>query len=189
MSDLDTSTHDADADAQAADADAQAQAANADTQDGGGDGSSQSIAPEDARKLRSENRSLRQRLKDVENKLGAREAADLTEQQKLERDLSAERAAREQAETTARALRVQVSATKLGVRADAVDLVAGLVDWEAIDDPGDAKQIDRAVRELIKERPFLSGRDPEGLGGGNGRQNPAGAGDMNSIIRRAAGRA
>lgn len=155
----------------AADAAAAAQAAGTDSPGGNGDeDETNSVSPADARKLRSEAKNLRGRLRTLETQLAERDAADLTATQKLERDLSAEKASREQVETQVRNLRVQVAASKLGIRADAVDVVGSMIDWESIDDANDAKQVERAIKDLLKERPFLSARDPEGLGGGKGRE-------------------
>lgn len=163
-------TDQADADAQAADAQADdAQAASAGAQDGDGD-QHDTLTPEDARKIRSENRAMRQRLKDAEKKLADLSDADLSEKQRLERDLSAEKAGREQLASEVRSLRVEVAAGKLGVRPEALPRVAALIDWDTVEDAADSKQVEKAVRELLKEMPFLSSR-PEGLDGGNDRTN------------------
>lgn len=156
-------------------------------QDGGSDEPT-SITPDEARKLRAELRNVRKEAAEYRTKLKEREDADLTDRQKLERDLTTERAAREQAETLARNLHVQIEAVKLGVRADAVDLVVSAIDWTSIEDASDAKQVAKAIRDVVKDRPYLSSR-PEGLQGGSGRgTGRQGASDMNSIIRAAAGR-
>lgn len=152
----------------------------------GGDGDEQ-LSKEDARKLRSEAKGLRDRLKTAEEELKKRQDAELSTQQKLERDLAAEKAVREQAETAARDLRVQVAAAKLGVRAEAVERVSALIDWTDVD-ATDGKAVEKAIRELVKEMPFLSAR-PDGLDGGSGRDRRAVGGSMNELIRRAAGRA
>lgn len=172
---------DADADALAADGDGEPLAGNDGAQGGSGD---TSLSSEDARKLRSESRSLRQRLKDAEAKLTEREAADLSEQQKLERDLTAASATRDQLEAENRTLRAQSLAAKVGIRADAVDLAVAALDWTEISDPTDTKEIERALKELVKDRPFLSSR-PDGLDGGRGRGQGNGGNDINDMIRAA----
>lgn len=173
-------------DAQAADATTTtAPAADGGAQDGADD-ANQSLSPEDARKLRSENRSMRQRLKDAEQKLADLETKDLTEKQRVERDLTAARAELEQSRAAARNAEVKLAAAKLGVRTDAVDLVVSAIDWSSVDDAADSKQVERAIRDLVKDRPYLSAR-PEGLDGGK-RGNNQGESDMSSLIRRAAGR-
>jgi hypothetical protein len=175
-------------DAQAADSTGTpAPVADGGAQDGTDDATLSSLSPEDARKLRSENRSMRQRLKDAEQKLSDLETKDLTEKQRVERDLAAARAELEQADARARNAEVKLAAAKLGVRADAVDLVVSAIDWASVDDPSDSKQVERAIRDLVKDRPYLSAR-PEGLDGGKGRGTGQGENDMTSLIRRAAGR-
>lgn len=189
MSDQDTQTG-RDGDAQDGADDSGTQVDNAGAQDGTDDSGSdsQSITPEDARKLRSEARSLRQRLKAAEDKLTERESADLTEQQKLEREKTTLEAERDQLATDNRQLRAQIAAAKVGVRSDAVADAVKLLDWDDIDDPADGKQVEAALKTLVKDKPWLSGR-ADGLDGGNGRQGSRQAGGtMNEIIRRAAGR-
>lgn len=144
-----------------------------------------SLSPEDARKLRSENRNLRDRLKTVEDEIKKRDDADLSASQKLEREKNALAAEKAQLEARLRDASTQAIAAKVGVKADLVDTISALIDWDDVsaDDP---KAIERAVKELVKERPSLSAR-PEGLDGG--RRGRSGETDMDSIIRRAAGRA
>jgi multidrug efflux pump subunit AcrA (membrane-fusion protein) len=154
-------------DAQAADTDTGTpQAGNDSAQDGAVD--STSLSPEALRKIRSEHRSLRQRNKELEASLAEREKADLTEKQKVERDLTTATAARDQLEAENRTLRAQALAAKVGIRQDAVDLAVAALDWSEITDPTDAKEVERALKELVKARPFLSARS-DGLNGGAGR--------------------
>lgn len=156
--------------------------------DGGTDDGARTLSPDDARKLRSESRNLRQRLKAAEQELEQRRKAEETEQQRLERELTTAAAKVEQAEARVRELEVQSAATKLGVRPEAADVVAALIDWTEVD-ATDSKDVERAIRAIVKERPFLSAR-PDGLDGGQGRGAGAkGETDMNTVIRRAAGRA
>lgn len=175
------------ADAQAAaDAAAQAQAAAADdAQDGAGDAST-TLSPEDARKLRSEARSLRQRLKDAEEKANQLESAQLSDVQKLDREKTALVAERDGLQTENRNLRAQIAAAQVGIRAEAVGDAVKLLDWDEIEDPSNPKQVEKALKELVKEKPYLSGR-PEGLDGGAGRKTGETT-SMNDVIRQAAGR-
>lgn len=182
MSD-DTGTAAGDAPA-ADDAAAQAQAADAGAQDGAGE--DRSLSPEDARKLRSEARNLRERLKALEAEKQQRDEADLSATQKLEREKNALAAEKAQLETRLRDANVQAIAARVGIKADLVDTVPALIDWDDVD-AEDSKAIEKAVKELVKERPSLSAR-PEGLEGGR-RTRQSGEGDMDSVIRRAAGRA
>lgn len=153
----------------------------------GGDGTS-TLSPEDARKLRSEARNLRERLKALEAEKQQRDDADLSATQKLEREKTALEARTAQLEANLRDTRVQAIAAKVGVKADLVDTISPLISWDDVDGD-DPKAIERAVKELVKDRPSLSARHG-GLEGGNGRGSGAkGETDMNALIRRAAGRA
>lgn len=144
------------------------------------------LSSEDARKLRSEAKNLRDRLKTAEDELKKRDDADLSTTQKLEREKNALEAEKSQLETRLRDANVQAIAAKVGVKTDLVDTVSALIDWDEVD-AGDSKAIEKAVKELVKERPSLSAR-PDGLEGGR-RTRQDGEGDMDSVIRRAAGRA
>lgn len=153
---------------------------------GGGDDTQTTLDPEAARKLRSEARSLRQRLKAAESELETRKAGDLTETQRLDRDNKTQAARIEQLEAQLRDTNVATIAARLGVKADLVDTIAPLLDWEELEHD-DKKAIERAVRELVKARPSLSA-NPDGHQGGSGRGTNRGGGDMNTLIRRMAGR-
>jgi hypothetical protein len=88
-------------------------------------------------------------------------------------------------EKRVRDLQVQVLATKVGI----VDpsAASALLDWSKIEDPDDDKQVEKALRELVKEKTYLV---PAGGGSDGGAGNGAGGGtqDMNQMIRQAAGR-
>lgn len=146
-------------------------------------------SPEALARARREARSLRQRLRTAETELEQHRKANETETQRLDRELKASQARIEQAETRARELEVQVAASRLGVRPDATDVVAGLVDWDEVD-RDDPKAVERAIRDVVKARPYLSAREGSGgLDGGKGRGAGAEGGtDMNAHIRRLAGR-
>lgn len=152
----------------------------------GGDDTPTTLDPEAARKLRSEARALRQRLKAAEQELEKRNARDLTDTQRLERENTTAKARIEQLEAQLRDTTVATIAARLGVKSDLVDTIAPLLDWTDLehDDP---KAIERAVRELVKARPSLSANQ-DGHQGGSGRGTGRGEGDMNSLIRRMAGR-
>lgn len=84
-----------------------------------------------------------------------------------------------------RDLRVQVLSGKAGI----VDpeAASALLNWDGIKDPDDDKEIESALKALVKEKPYLSG-----VGG----SSDGGAGDgsggtvvnMNDLIRQKAGR-
>lgn len=126
-----------------------------------------SLSPEDARKLRSEAANLRKRLKANEEELTKLKDGELSERQKLERDKTALEAKVSQLESSLRDKTVQAVAAKVGVKADLIDTVAPLIDWDDVD-ADDTKVIEKAVKELVKDRPSLSGK-PDGLDGGAGR--------------------
>jgi hypothetical protein len=154
--------------------------------DPGGRDESSSLSPEDARKLRSEAKNLRDRLKALETEKKERDEADLSATQKLEREKSALEAEKQQLAARVRDAEVKAIAARVGVKADLADTVTALIDWDDVD-ADDPKAIEKAVKELVKERPSLSGKT--GLDGGRRGGNGSGETDMDSIIRRAAGRA
>jgi hypothetical protein len=161
-------------------------AQEATTERPGGAGEDQdALTPEAARKLRSESKSLRERLKAAETKLTEREKQDLTERERLEQDRDANAKRVTALEADLRFSRVQLVAHRLGVRPEATEDVAKLLDWESISDPDDPKQLERAVRELVKEKPHLSGVS-NGADGGAGRGSESGLVDVNQLIRRGA---
>lgn len=164
-----------------------AQEANDARPGGGGDGGSDdTLSAEDARKLRSEASALRKRLRDTETKLTKREQADLTEQQKAQVELEQRGERISKLESGNRSLRVQLAAAKVGVRTEATQAAAALLDWNSIEDPDDDKQIERALKELVKQHSYLSAVS-RGVDGGAGRSERAGTNDMNSLLRQAVG--
>ena len=174
-----------------ADADAQAAAAAADDQPQvGNDGAAQAAAavdsPGELARARAEAAKYRKELREIQAKLKERDDADLSTTQKLEREKTALEAEKSQLEARLRDANVQAIAAKVGVKADLADTVSSLIDWDEVD-ADDQKAIEKAVKELVKERPSLSAR-PAGLEGGR-RTRQDGEGDMDSVIRRAAGRA
>lgn len=157
-----------------------------DERSGSADEGKGSISQDEARKLRSEARNLRERAKAAEAALKQREDADLSETQKVTRDLEAERAKSSQLETRVRELEVQVASAKLGVRPEGVDVVASLIDWTEVD-AGDPDEVTKAIKGVLKSKPFLAS-NPDGLDGGRGRGAGASTSSPSDIIRRAAGR-
>lgn len=139
-----------------------------------------------ARKARREARALRERLKAAEAELDTHRKATETETQRVTRELEGERAKTEQLETRVRELGVMVQATRLGVRPEAADVVAGLIDWTEVDATDDA-DVAKAIKAILKQKPFLASGS-EGLNGGEGRGAGGGDGTPNDLIRRLAGR-
>lgn len=161
--------------------------------DGDGDENDDQVTAEQARKLRSEHKSLRQRLKQAEKERDDLKRASMSDQDRREAEVADLRGRAGTLETEARTLRAQLAATRVGIPADLADVAAAAVDWDAIDDPSDAKQVERALRAVVKDRPSLAGGDRQTWGAGEGLQGtgsrrPGASSDMNDLIRNAAGR-
>ena len=150
------------------------------------DESKGSVSPEEARKLRSELRRARGDAAKYREQLREREDADLTETQKVTRDLETERAKSSQLETRVRELEVAVASAKLGVRPEAADVVSSLIDWTEVD-ASDPDDVTKAIKAVLKSKPFLAS-NVDGLDGGRGRGTGAQTRSPSDIIRRAAGR-
>jgi hypothetical protein len=171
-------------DAPVADTDTEPQAGNGE-RPGGADEETLSVAA--ARKLRSEHQSLRERLKQTEQKLSEREKAELTEKEKLERDASEKNERLTAAESENRFLRAQVAAYQAGVREKFLEHIPKLLDWDTITDPSDPKQVGRAVKEFLKDNPEMVKTANAADAGAGGKRKPDGSLDMNQWIRDRAG--
>jgi hypothetical protein len=125
-------------------------------------------------------------LKDAQTRLQEKENADLSAQQRAERERDEAQKRLDASEAAALALRVQVAAQKLGVLPEAVEDVAKLLDLSTVTDKDDPKSIERAVRSLLEKKPHLIG--VEGVDGGAGGRGSGGKTDMNALLRKAAGR-
>lgn len=168
--------------------DSEAQAA---TEAGESSSQPESISLEEAKKLRSEAKSLRTRLKAFEDAEATRTEADKSAEQRaadritaLETELEAERSAR-------RAMTLQQTAVstarRLGFRDP--ELAARLIQAEDVEfgDDGTPQNVEKLLGGISKEYPNLIGATVDY--GGGPRGNPAQPVDMNQRIRRAAGRA
>src|SRR5262245_29970236 len=132
----------------------------------------------DAAKYRKQLRATEAELKQIRD-------AQLSDTERRDQDFETLKTANGDLERENRSLRVQVAAAGLGI----VDpeAAAALLDWTKVEDPSDPKQVEKALRELVKERTWLSGT-AQGFGGGEGNDRPADIGeDMNARIRQAAG--
>lgn len=140
-------------------------------------------------KVNREAAKYRKELRDTQAALKEREDQDKSDLErerdravKAEQDLKAEREA-------ARKLRVEVLASRVGIVREARADAARLLDWEQISDPDDERELEESLRNLVKEKPFLLGKVPGGADGGAGQEREgAGSGDMNALLRAAAGR-
>lgn len=169
--------------AQAA-ADGNAQEANAAAQAGDGE---ETISAEDARKLRSEAKNLRERAKAAEKERDALKAAGMSDTEKRDADLAKKDEQITTLESELRNLRVQAAAGGLGF----VDpeTATRLLDWDEIDDPSDKSQVEKALRNLAKAKPFLMGGVANGADAGAGRQTEGRTSEsVSDLIRRRAGR-
>ncbi|MFI7240102.1 hypothetical protein [Streptomyces cyaneofuscatus] len=79
------------------------------------------------------------------------------------------------AESNARLIRAEVKAAAAGKLADPAD-APRFIDLSKIkvgdDGEPDAKQIKKAIEDLLKEKPYLAGKQPWGDVGGGGRETP-----------------
>lgn len=155
---------------------------------GGPGGASESkddvLSAEQARKLRSENYELRQRLKQAEAALEEAKKGEQTELQKRDEEIQKQGERLAALERRNRSMGVQVAAGRLGI----VDPEAAdkLLDWDKIDNPADEQQIEQALQQLVKDKPYLTRIAGAADGGARGQARPT---DMNDVLRRAAGRA
>jgi hypothetical protein len=158
------------------------------TPDGGSSsgtqGGQESLSTEAARKLRSEARNLRSRLKEAEKERDDLKASQMSELEKLQKgteDLSKSNATLVQEN---RSLRAQVVAGRVGI----VDpeIAVGLVDW---DDAEDDASLEKQFKAILKAKPYLAGNVAGGADGGARGQNDGGGAseDMNTLLRRKAG--
>jgi hypothetical protein len=174
------------ADAQAAEA-TDAQEAQTTPAQAAGDGE-QTVSAEDARKLRSESAALRKRLKDAEAKLSEQEKKDLTELDRATREKDDAVGKASKLESEIRELRVQVLAPEAGIQPKAARAAYALIDWDDIGDPDDRKQVIRALKEVAKEHPYLTGG--QSADGGAGRNGETGGVEsMSDLIRQRVGKA
>lgn len=127
--------------------------------DGQGPDEQKSEAPSLDRKLARENASWRKRVRDLEAQLKAREDADLSEQERAQRQMielqEALESTRKQMRDTRLSATVAAEATKLGI-VD-VDAAARLLDTDSLDydDATGWTGIPEALRDLTQERPWL----------------------------------
>ena len=121
-------------------------------------GDEQATSPLD-RKLRSENQSLRKRLREIEAALKAREEAELSEQERAQRRMIE---LEEQVKTTTQrardvALRAEITAAATRFGIVDVDAASRLLDTDALeyDDTDGWVGVEDALRALTHDRPWL----------------------------------
>ncbi|MFL5954784.1 MAG: hypothetical protein ACJ76I_11830 [Gaiellaceae bacterium] len=125
----------------------------------GDDGETLSL--EAARKLRRENKRLRDRAKAAETKATELEGKDLSDAEKAQRERDTEKERAGTLEQQNRALRVKAAAMEAGVPAKRVKAAAALIDWDDVDADDDDAIAD-ALKGLRKEHDYLFETDTSG---------------------------
>ncbi len=146
------------------------------------------IPREELQRVNREAAKYRRERNELQNKLKQFEDAEKSDLERLtgeNKTLSERLTASEKRE---RALRVQVMASRVGVAPDAQADAAKLLDWGTIEDPDNDQMVEDALKDLVKERPYLRGGVRVGADGGAGGDGRSTAAGMNEQIRRAAGR-
>jgi hypothetical protein len=168
-----------------------------DTTPPAGDGGSQGGADDEkvpaseAREARREAQKLRQRAKAAEEELERLKNAGQSDDEKQTREVTKRDKQIASLTTENRSLRVQVLAKQAGIHDDFVDVAPSMLDWDELEDDGPAsnKEVLRALKQLVKDRPSLAGggKRPSADGGAGRQERSGGGGDMNSILRGAVG--
>jgi deoxyribodipyrimidine photolyase len=120
----------------------------------------EAISLDEARKLRQEAHSLRQRLAAAEKKVTEHEDAKLSEQDRLQKRATELEAAVQQAQAAERTLRTRLAVERAahGLRfVDVADAYA-LLDAGAIEygEDGEPKNVDTLLKALVKAKPYLA---------------------------------
>lgn len=142
-----------------------------------GDGA-ETISLEEARKLRSEAANLRKRLKAFEDAENKAKEAQMTEQDRLKKQLAdLQTLHNEQTQATFERivnLEIRAQAASLGINPKHLDKIARFIEWEGIepDADGNPTGIKEAVEKLLKDMPEL-------LGKGSALSAPTGGGTTN----------
>lgn len=127
------------------------------------------ISLDEAKKLRSEAKSLRARLAAAEQKVSGFEAASLSESEKLQKQIAELNGERDTLKTAMRQAKAQAAVAAAG--AEYPDLVASKIPDDVLDGD-DPKAVTKAIDELRKQYPNLfkspTGRIDGGDRGGVG---------------------
>lgn len=155
-----------------------------------GSGTQEDLIPRsELSRVNREAAKYRRKAQELQKQLEDREAQDKTElERERDRAVKAEQSLNETRQK-ARQLRVQVLAGKVGIVPEARADAARLLDWDKLTDPDDEGEVEEALRDLVKDRPFLLGNVPGGADGGAGGSRTTESNDMNTRLRQAAGRA
>lgn len=160
----------------------------------GESGEPETISLDEARKLRSENRSLRDRLRPLEAADRDRKDAELATLPDLEKsqrrvaELEAQ-IAEGQTREQERSIRVAAieAASKLGFRTPSI--AYRLLDRAEISfaEDGTPKNVEALLRKIAEAEPYLVRDGQPDFGGGKRGDSPSSSPDMNALLR-AAGR-
>lgn len=156
---------------------------------GGTGGDGQDLIPRsELSRANAEAAKYRTQLRETQQRLEALEGQGKTQ---LEQAQEASKKAEEkvaQAEKANRFLRVQIVASKVGIAETARADAARLLDWDTVSDPDSETALEVALKDLVKEKPYLLGNLPGGADGGAGSPGSGEKVSMNDLIRGAAGR-
>lgn len=131
-------------------------------------------ANREAAKYRTKLRDAEQRLKDLEDA----GKSDLERAQEKVKTLEQEKQGLADAN---RNLQVQVLAEKVGITAAAREDAARLLDWASLPSDPSQQEIEKALKDLVKDRPYLLGKIVGGADGGTG--GDPGVRSMNDMLR------
>lgn len=153
-----------------------------------GSGGNEDMVPKrEVQEANREAQKLRDRAKAAEDELAKIKASQMSDTEKAQKERDDANAKATAAEKRVRDLQVQVIAGKLGI----VDpqAAASLLNWDTVSDPDDDKSVEKALKDLVKDKPYLAGT-AGGSDGGAGDGSGAGgrSGNMNDLIRQGAGR-
>lgn len=140
-------------------------------------------------KLRKEAAGYRTELRKAQEALKEKEDAEKTDLQKAQGEVDDLKTQIATAETRARKATVLAVAGDVGIVKEARGDAADLLDWSSIEDPTDEKAVEKALKALVKEKPYLAGNTAGGAdGGAGGGSGGARTSSMNDLIRAGAGR-
>lgn len=150
-----------------------------DPQAGDGDrGDSETIT-----KLRSEAAGYRTKLREAEARVKELEDAEKTDLEKAQSQVQDLNEQLTTMELRVRRSVVSAIAGDVGIVREARSDVAELLDWSKIEDPTDEKAVEKELRSLIKEKPYLTGGVAGGADGGAGGGKGSQTATMNDLIR------
>lgn len=155
-------------------------------------GGEEKFDAEYVRALRKEAAQYRTRLKELETRQQADDNAKLTEQEKLQKRL---KELEQQTESQTKALRSRTTEYEVKLAAAQMGIVDPEAAWKLLDTSslefdadGKPKDVEKALRELLKTKTYLVGQRQPNAGAGAGGTGGNPKTTMNDAIRRAAGR-